>query len=87
MLRFAVERGLRRFDFGRSTPGEGTFLFKKQWGAEPRPLVWEYWTASGQPMPDLSPKNPKYARAISAWQRLPVSVANALGPAIVRHIP
>jgi FemAB-related protein (PEP-CTERM system-associated) len=87
MLRFAVERGLRRFDFGRSTPGEGTFLFKKQWGAEPVPLVWEYWTASGQPMPDLSPKNPKYARAISAWQRLPVSIANALGPAIVRHIP
>ena len=87
MLRFAVERGLRRFDFGRSTPGEGTFLFKQQWGAEPQPLVWEYWTASGQPMPDLSPKNPRYARAIRAWQRLPVSVANALGPSIVRHIP
>lgn len=87
MLQFAIERGLTVFDLGRSTPHEGTFLFKKQWGAVPRPLVWEYWTAPGHSLPDLNPANPKFHLAIRAWQRLPVAVATAIGPRIVRNIP
>ena len=87
MLKFAVERGFTTFDFGRSTPDEGTFHFKKQWGAEPHPLVWEYWMAHGKPVPNLSLKNPKYDLAIRIWQRLPVALATALGPHIVRSIP
>jgi FemAB-related protein (PEP-CTERM system-associated) len=86
LLRFAVAQGFERFDFGRSTPNEGTFHFKRQWGAEPRELVWEYWTADGIAMPDLSPRNPRYALAIAAWQRLPVGVTKVIGPAIVRNI-
>jgi FemAB-related protein (PEP-CTERM system-associated) len=87
MLRFSVERGFRIFDFGRSTPGEGTYHFKKQWGAEPRELVWEYWTAPGRGLPELNPKNPKFDLAVRTWQRLPVQVATRLGPFIVRNIP
>jgi serine/alanine adding enzyme len=87
MVQFAVARGFRVFDFGRSTPGEGTFHFKKQWGAEPRELVWEYWTAEGHPVPELNPKNPKFELAIRVWQRLPLPVASALGPFVVRNIP
>ena len=87
MLRFATEREFHIFDFGRSTPGEGTYHFKKQWGAEARELVWEYWMADGRPLPEINPKNPKFSLAIRAWQRLPVPVATALGPHIVRNIP
>ena len=87
MVRFAAERGFRAFDLGRSTFGEGTYHFKKQWGAEPRELVWEYWTADGHPVPHLSPKNPKFDVAIRIWQRLPVRVATTLGPLVVRNIP
>lgn len=87
MLRFAIAHRFPVFDFGRSTPGEGTFLFKRQWGAEPRELVWEYWMAGGRPLPDLSPKNPKFDLAIRAWQQLPVGVATRVGPLIVRNIP
>jgi FemAB-related protein (PEP-CTERM system-associated) len=87
MLRFANERGFRVFDFGRSTPGEGTFHFKRQWGAEPSELVWEYWSAAGQSVPDLSPHNPKFELAIRSWQRLPLRIATAVGPLIVRNIP
>jgi FemAB-related protein (PEP-CTERM system-associated) len=87
MLRFAAGQGFRTFDFGRSTPGGGTFHFKRQWGAEPKPLVWEYWTAGDSVAPNLSPGNPKFALAIKAWRWLPVPVATALGPSIVRHIP
>jgi serine/alanine adding enzyme len=87
MLRTAAADGLRTFDFGRSTPDEGTFHFKKQWGAEPRPMCWEYWLPAGQALPDQSPKNPKFAAAISLWQRLPLGVTTRLGPHIVRGIP
>ena len=87
MLKLAVGRGVAVFDFGRSTPGEGTYHFKRQWGATASELVWEYWLAPGRPLPDLSPKNAKFGLAIRAWQRLPLVVANTLGPHIVRHLP
>ncbi len=87
MLRQAAVEGREIFDFGRSTPDEGTFHFKRQWGAVPGPMHWEYWLAGGGTLPDQSPANPKFRAAIAAWQRLPLPVANRLGPAIVRNIP
>jgi serine/alanine adding enzyme len=87
MLRHAVADGRTTFDFGRSTPDEGTFHFKRQWGAEPRPMSWEYWLPEGEKLPDRSPDNPKFKRAIALWQRLPLRIANFLGPSIVRGIP
>jgi serine/alanine adding enzyme len=86
MLRWATKRGVKTFDFGRSTPDEGTFQFKRQWGAEPSAFAWEYLGLAGQP-PDLTPANPRFRAAISVWQRLPLRLATALGPAIIRHIP
>jgi FemAB-related protein (PEP-CTERM system-associated) len=87
MMQFGISRGCRVFEFGRCTPGEGTFQFKRQWGAEPRPLVWEYCTDGSTAGFDLSPANPKYGRAISVWRRLPLRVTTILGPQIVRNIP
>ena len=87
MLQFATDRGFRTFDFGRSTPNEGTFHFKQQWGAQSHELVWEYWMADGKPLPNLSPSNSKFGLAIKVWQHLPLSVATTLGPVIVRNIP
>ncbi len=86
-LETAAVEGVRVFDFGRSTPGEGTFKFKEQWGAVPQPLHWEYWLAPGAEAPNHTPTNPKLQRAIQAWKRLPLPVANVLGPRIVRGIP
>lgn len=83
----AVSEGVETFDFGRSTPGEGTFKFKEQWGAQPVPLHWEYWLASGDSLPDQSPKNPKFQLMIAAWKHMPLWLANRLGPPIVRGIP
>jgi FemAB-related protein (PEP-CTERM system-associated) len=83
----AVADGADTFDFGRSTPGEGTYKFKEQWGADPVALHWEYWLASGGALPDQSPKNPKFRMMIETWKRLPLGLANAVGPWIVRNIP
>lgn len=87
VIRFAIAQGTRIFDFGRSTPGEGTFNFKKQWGARPTQLYWQYLLREGEALPDVNPANPRYRLAIQAWQRLPLALANFLGPYIVRCIP
>lgn len=86
-IRFAIERGFGEFDFGRSTPNEGTYNFKKQWGALPIPLNWQYLMDEHGHLPELNPSNPKYQLAIRVWQRLPVSLTKVLGPRIVRNIP
>jgi FemAB-related protein (PEP-CTERM system-associated) len=87
MIEHAVATGHTTFDFGRSTPNEGTYNFKAQWGAEPTPLHWEYVLDGARRLPNLSPSNPKYRAAIAVWTRLPLAVTNRLGPHIVRSIP
>lgn len=74
-------------DFGRSTPNEGTYHFKEQWGARPEPLFWEYVMLGARGLPNLSPSNPKYRAAIEVWTRLPVGLTKLIGPHIVRSIP
>jgi FemAB-related protein (PEP-CTERM system-associated) len=88
MLRLAIEQGCSRFEFGRCAPGEGTFHFKKQWGAEPTPLVWEYWMRGGKPARfDPHSGDSSYGRAAALWKYLPLPVSNLIGPRIVRGIP
>ncbi|MEP6890442.1 MAG: FemAB family XrtA/PEP-CTERM system-associated protein [Nitrospirota bacterium] len=86
-LQYACQQGFRLFDFGRSTPDSGTYRFKEQWGAKPCQLYWYYWLAGGQSIPKLNPDNPKFKAAISLWQRLPLPVANLIGPHIVKYLP
>jgi len=86
-IKFAIKSEFKKFDFGRSTPNEGTFNFKKQWGALPVQLYWQYLLRDGRTIPHLSPSNPKYRAAIRVWQNLPVPVTNLLGPLIVQNIP
>ncbi|MCL4493072.1 MAG: FemAB family PEP-CTERM system-associated protein [Nitrospirae bacterium] len=86
-LKFACESGYRTFDFGRSTPGEGTCKFKEQWGARPVQLYWHYWLRSKGMLPELNPKNPKYRMAIVIWRKLPVRLTKLIGPFIVKNLP
>jgi len=86
-IQFACESRASVFDMGRSTPNEGTFRFKSQWGAEAVPLHWEYQLLTPGALPNVSPANPKFQLAIALWQRLPLAVTNSVGPMIVRAIP
>ena len=86
LLDRAVSRGQQVFDFGRSTADGPTFKFKRQWGAEVHPATWQYALRDGD-AGAMRPDNPKYQRLIRLWQRLPVRVTQAIGPAIVRGIP
>ncbi|MGH7068571.1 MAG: FemAB family XrtA/PEP-CTERM system-associated protein [Acetobacteraceae bacterium] len=86
VMRRAVARGLRRFDFGRSKIGTGAHSFKRNWGFEPEPLHYHHLLAPGARMPANNPLNPRYRLMIAAWKRMPLPVANLLGPHIVRGI-
>jgi len=87
VLKYAINNKFKTFDFGRSSIDSGTYRFKKQWGAEPVQLYWHYWLNEGQNLPALTPSNPKYKLAIKAWQKLPLFVANRIGPMIVKNLP
>ncbi len=86
LLRRACERGLKTFDFGRSKLGTGAYDFKKNWGFEPTPLPYEYQLVTATALPDHNPLNPKYQRFIQMWQRMPLWLANTIGPHIVRNL-
>jgi len=87
ILGFAMEKGFRFFDFGRSTIGSGTHRFKKQWGAQDVPLYWTYWLPGDSRFPKLNPDNQRYRLAIRLWQHLPVRVTKLLGPALAKRLP
>lgn len=86
-LELACNKRFRVFDFGRSSPDEGTYRFKEQWGGKPSTLYWYYWTRNGRGLPELNPRNPKYKFAIKVWRKLPLSLTRLLGPSIVKKLP
>ncbi|HUX65302.1 FemAB family XrtA/PEP-CTERM system-associated protein [Sulfuricella sp.] len=86
LMRRACERGIKVFDYGRSKRGTGPFDFKKNWGFEPQPLYYEYQLHRARAVPDHNPLNPKYQFFIKAWQKLPLSLANLIGPHIVKNL-
>lgn len=86
LLKRAIGRGQKVFDFGRSSAGSGTYRFKEQWGAVPHPSIWQYYLRRGS-VSDMRPTNSKFGLAIRVWRRLPVALTRLIGPAIVRGIP
>ena len=86
VMRRAADRGYRMFDFGRSKLGTGAFSFKHNWGFEAAPLHYRFKLKPGAAIPDHNPMNPKYRLFIDTWKRLPVPVANMIGPHIVRGL-
>lgn len=82
LMRRSVDEGVFGFDFGRSKRDTGPFSFKKHFGFEATPLPYEYYLVRADEVPNLSPTNPRYRLLINLWQRLPLPVANRLGPLV-----
>lgn len=86
LMRRSSERGLRIFDYGRSKVGTGPYAFKKNWGFAPQPLHYEYCLYKRDSIPQNNPNNAKFKLFIEAWRRMPIGLANWLGPHIVRNL-
>jgi FemAB-related protein (PEP-CTERM system-associated) len=86
LIKYGCENGYRIFDFGRSKKGTGSFDFKKRWGMTMIDLPYQYKLIRRKSLPDTSPLNPKFALAIRLWSKLPVPIANTLGPLISKNL-
>ncbi|SFP11641.1 FemAB family XrtA/PEP-CTERM system-associated protein [Qipengyuania nanhaisediminis] len=82
----ARRKGMERFDFGRSKTGSGPFAFKKNWGFEPEPLTYRRWSAPGVEARNIDPTDEGYSAKIELWKKLPLPVANLIGPWIARGL-
>ncbi|MEZ5682314.1 MAG: FemAB family PEP-CTERM system-associated protein [Erythrobacter sp.] len=82
----ARRKGCTRFDFGRSKTGSGPFAFKKNWGFEPEPLTYWSWSAEGTSARNIDPTDEGHSAKIELWKKLPLSVANTIGPWIARGL-
>lgn len=86
LMLHARRRGCITFDFGRSKTNSGAYDFKRNWGFEPEPLTYANWTAPGAPKRNADPTSSKLSLQIELWKKLPLGVANRLGPLIARGI-
>jgi CelD/BcsL family acetyltransferase involved in cellulose biosynthesis len=86
ILADAAGAGARLFDFGRSHLDSGTYRFKTQWGAAPQPLAWEACDAGGNPQRTTAPRPSEHSILTRTWSRLPLWLANALGPVVRRQL-
>ena len=85
LMKHIADRGVNTFNFGRCTPGGNTHKFKTQWGTTDQELWWYERRATGAATP--SEGHGAAARGPAIWKRLPLGVANTLGPRIIRFIP
>lgn len=86
LMRRSCEEGITLFDYGRSKVGTGPYDFKRNWGFEPQALDYRYRLVRAAAVPENNPLNPKYRAFIALWRRLPLGVANRIGPFIARSL-
>lgn len=86
LMRNACDQGIKIFDYGRSKVDTGSYSFKKNWGFEPEPLYYEHYLVKAESIPEVNPTNPKYQFFINAWKKLPLPMANTVGPLLSRSL-
>jgi len=86
MLEYACDNGFKYFDFGRSSIDEGTYKFKRQWGARPEPLYWYDIALDGKPITTAISEQSSFELAAQVWKKLPVTVTRVIGPMIRKYI-
>jgi FemAB-related protein (PEP-CTERM system-associated) len=88
-IRLACLEGYRQFDFGRSTRDSGTYKFKRQWGAEERPLFW--YTIPLRQQQRITDRvteghSSTATRLSDVWRRLPLAWTRRLGPHVRKYL-
>ena len=86
LMERALDKGCTVFDFGRSKIGTGAADYKKHWGFEGIPLEYQFHLYGDNEMPDINPNNPKYARFVKVWQKLPFAATKVIGPMLARQL-
>lgn len=85
-IKYYCEKGMKWFDFGRSTIGSGQYTFKERWGANRIDLCWQYWTPPGRCLVIANPNDQKYRKRVEMWKRMPLWMSRLIGPMISRSL-
>jgi FemAB-related protein (PEP-CTERM system-associated) len=89
-LKYGCDNGFRWVDLGRSRYNSGTFVFKMNWGAEPRPLYQQYYLNGNSRPPAVGSgleADSQYRLFVKIWRRLPLCVTEVLGPKLRERMP
>ena len=86
-IEYYCRKGMKWFDFGRSTVGSGQHTFKGRWGASPIDLHWQYWTRPGGQLQVANPNDGRYRKKIEMWKRMPLWMSRVIGPVISSALP
>jgi FemAB-related protein (PEP-CTERM system-associated) len=86
LMSHARARGCTTFDFGRSKVGTGPAAFKKNWGFEAVPLRYATRVKPGETPREINPLSPKYRLQVDVWKKLPLPLANMIGPHIAKGL-
>ena len=86
VMRRGIARGCTKADFGRSKVGTGPCARKRIWGFQESPLVYAARAVGGTAPRQINPSSPKYRLHVAAWQKLPLVIANRVGPVIARGL-
>ncbi len=87
LMEWASERGIARFDFGRSRRDSGAARFKKNMGFVAEPLAYQYHLGEGGKLPDFTPDNPKLGVYQKIWRGLPGPIVRTLGAQMFKQLP
>jgi serine/alanine adding enzyme len=85
-LRYAIARGFRWLDLGRSSTAGGhggTYAFKAQFGGIARPLTYARFGDEGA---STAQERAQLSGAVSLWKKLPDAVTSPLGAFLIRYV-
>ncbi|WFL79093.1 FemAB family PEP-CTERM system-associated protein [Altererythrobacter arenosus] len=86
LMLHARRKGMSCFDFGRSKTGSGPYRYKKNWGFEPQPMTYGGWSADPAKARNIDPTDASYSAKIELWKKLPLPLANRIGPLIAKGL-
>ncbi len=86
LMCIAKDKGMTKFDFGRSKKDSGSYKYKKHWGMQEDNLNYRIALVKAKDLPNLSPNNPKYKILIGIWKKMPLSLSRQIGPQLSKYL-
>lgn len=82
----AADEGLASLELGRSTIDSGPYRFKMHWKPTIEQLEW-YLKPIRTTEIKTDADSSRYQAARSIWRKLPLKLANFIGPRVIRYVP
>ncbi len=89
-INYATDRGFHWLDLGRCRKESGTYVFKKDFGAEPLQLYQQFYLNGPHQPPSVGADmedDPKYRAFVKIWRWLPIPITEFLGPKLRKRVP